>query len=152
MLKAKAKADRAAARQATQTVLADALMNASTPAESPAEEQPPQDVTMTDVAEEFQDSLPSTSVSAPPAKPDRTELLRAKAGVVGRFMQLIVPILIDVYAATVATPLRLKTLTGLLKATSFLDGEGIKSVLMVWPKFLTVGALLTLLALVCPHC
>ena len=46
-------------------------------------------------------------------------------------MQLLVPILIDVYAASVFTPVRIKTLTGRLKAVSFLDGDGLKRVLMV---------------------
>jgi E3 ubiquitin-protein ligase TRIP12 len=41
-------------------------------------------------------------------------------------MQLIVPILIDVYAASVITPVRVKTLTGLLKAVGFLEGEALK--------------------------
>jgi E3 ubiquitin-protein ligase TRIP12 len=62
---------------------------------------------------------------------DRTELLRSKPAVVGRFMQLMVPILVDVYAASVITPVRVKTLTGLLKAVSFLDGDGLKRVLTV---------------------
>ena len=46
-------------------------------------------------------------------------------------MQLLVPILIDVYAASVFTPVRIKILTGRLKAVSFLDGDGLKRVLMV---------------------
>ena len=54
---------------------------------------------------------------------DRTELLRSKPGVVGRFLHLMVPILVDVYAASVMTPVRIKTLTGLLKAVSFLDAD-----------------------------
>jgi E3 ubiquitin-protein ligase TRIP12 len=49
----------------------------------------------------------------------------------GRFIDLMVPILIDVYAASVITPVRLKTLTGLLKAVSFLDADGLKRVLTV---------------------
>lgn len=123
LIKAKAKADRAAAKQAALEALSDALLIAPTPADSPAEETVPQDVVMADI--------PTNSGSASSAKSDRTELLRGKPAVVGRFMQLIVPILIDVYAATVATPIRLKTLTGLLKATSFLDADGITEVLKV---------------------
>ncbi len=49
----------------------------------------------------------------------------------GRFIDLVVPILIDVYAASVITPVRVKTLTGLLKAVSFLDADGLKRVLTV---------------------
>ena len=60
-----------------------------------------------------------------------TQLMRSHSDVVGTFMQLTVPILIDVYAASVNLSLRTKTLTGLLKAISFLDAEGLKRVLAV---------------------
>jgi len=62
---------------------------------------------------------------------ERTELLRSKPVVVERFVQLLMPILIDVYAASVVTPIRIKTLTGLLKAISFLDADAIKQVFIV---------------------
>ena len=62
---------------------------------------------------------------------DRNELLRSKPEVVGRFMQLVVPVLIDVYAASVITSVRLKTLTGLLKAVGFLETEDLKRVFSV---------------------
>jgi E3 ubiquitin-protein ligase TRIP12 len=38
-------------------------------------------------------------------------MLRGKSDVVGRLMQLIVPILVDVYVASVITTVRIKTLT-----------------------------------------
>ena len=72
---------------------------------------------------------PPPPAPAKEASVDRTELLRSKPAVVGRFMQLMVPILVDVYAASVITPVRVKTLTGLLKAVSFLDASGLKRVL-----------------------
>ena len=60
---------------------------------------------------------------------DRTELLRSEGkAVVHRFIQLVSPVLVDVYAASVSTPLRLKALTGILKAICFLDGVTIKQV------------------------
>lgn len=62
---------------------------------------------------------------------DRNELLRSRPEVVGRFMQLMVPVLIDVYAASVITSVRLKTLTGLLKAVGFLETEDLKRVFSV---------------------
>ena len=46
---------------------------------------------------------------------DRTEMLRSKSSVVVKFMQLLVPILIDIYAVSVIIAVRIKTLTGLLK-------------------------------------
>ena len=122
MTKAKAKADRAAARQAAQAPLVAAGLilppDESTPAETtPADGSTPQ---------ESEDPLPPST-----STPDRTDLLRSQPEVVGRFMQLTVPILIDVYAASVATGVRVKTLTGLLKAVSFLNADGLKRVLTV---------------------
>ena len=127
MVKAKAKADRAAARQAAQAPLVAAMM-LSAPVDEPSPDVGPPESQTPDVVE---DSGANTVVSSKEASPDRTELLRSKPAIVGRFMQLIVPILIDVYAASVITPVRVKTLTGLLKAVSFLDGDGLKRVLTV---------------------
>ncbi|KAJ7698902.1 hypothetical protein B0H17DRAFT_1196492 [Mycena rosella] len=131
MIKAKAKAERAAARQATHATLAAAMLIAPalTPAAGPSS---------TPAAATPDDTASAETVVAEPeegaaAAPDRFELLRSKPAVVGRFMQLMVPILIDVYAASVITPVRVKTLTGLLKAVSFLDADGLKRVLTFVP-------------------
>ncbi|KAG7439758.1 uncharacterized protein BT62DRAFT_998118 [Guyanagaster necrorhizus] len=125
MQKAKAKADRVAARQASQATLAAALM--VFPA---AEEAGP---TEASIAAQVPHETHRSGETSPSAPPDRAELLRSKSEVVGRFMNLTVPILIDVYAASVITPIRVKTLTGLLKAISFLDAEGLKRVLTFVP-------------------
>ncbi|KAF4593200.1 Ubiquitin fusion degradation protein 4 [Pleurotus pulmonarius] len=137
MMKAKVKADRAAAKQALQAplVAAGLIVAAPSPAPSapeaqegtpgpsaPSDSQPP----------EGDDASASTTPPKEPA-PDRTELLRSKPEVTDRFMQLMVPILVDVYAASVITPVRVKTLTGLLKAVSFLDAEGLNKVLACVP-------------------
>ncbi|GLB41853.1 putative protein with domain Homologous to E6-AP Carboxyl Terminus with [Lyophyllum shimeji] len=129
MVKAKAKADRAAARQAAHAplVAAGLTLPLTIPADEPSPEAGPVDTPNGDVAEE-----PSTIAPAPVTL-DRTEMLRSKTAVVNRFMQLMVPILIEVYAASVITPVRVKTLTGLLKAVSFLDAEGLKRVLTFVP-------------------
>lgn len=124
MVKAKAKADRAAARSAALAAEKTAVI--SPPPDEPSPETVTAEThTALDAPEE-----PAATVSTP-ASVDRTELLRSKPIVVGRFMQLMVPILIDVYAASVITPVRVKTLTGLLKAVSFLDADGLKQVLAV---------------------
>lgn len=136
MVKAKAKAERAAARLAAQS-----HKQSSTAASASAATPPPASVndeaspapTGNDGAS--LDPQETTDASSAPASAeviqDRTEMLRSKPGVVGKFMQLLVPILVDVYAASVITPVRIKTLTGLLKAVSFLDADGLKPVLMV---------------------
>jgi len=123
MVKAKAKADRAAARQA---VFASYQPSPDTSAQATPAAEPFQDTSLNDFQMQDPDDMPPLTSTAEPAVADRTELLRSKPEVVGRFMQLIVPILIDVYAASVITPVRVKTLTGLLKAVGFLEGEALK--------------------------
>jgi E3 ubiquitin-protein ligase TRIP12 len=136
MVKARVKAERAAARQASAIA-----SNAATPAPVPTPNvSAPHLVASQDAAQpEAESTEPQTQDSeetlpAPAPKEgavDRAELLRSKSGVVGRFMQLILPILVDVYAASVIIPVRVKSLTALLKAIGFLDGDGIKRVLNV---------------------
>ncbi|KAG6853894.1 hypothetical protein C0991_000359 [Blastosporella zonata] len=125
MVKAKAKADRAAARQAA--------LPADTPGTSPADEVSPEGVSAETPAPDATEEPAVVAPTPTPTTLDRTELLRSKPVVVGRFMQLMVPILIDVYAASVITPVRVKTLTGLLKAVGFLEADGLKQVLTFVP-------------------
>ncbi len=132
MVKAKAKADRAAARLAAQastsqpvSTIGDASLATTSITEDVPQDNPSQE------AEENMESsaqLPNVEVLSIPG---RMELLRSKSVVVGRFMQLLVPILVDVYAASVSTAIRIKTLTGILKTISFLESDGLKRVLMV---------------------
>lgn len=77
-------------------------------------------------------SIRPTSPGAPVVPvPSRTELLRAKPEFVGRYIRLMVPVLVDVYAASVATQTRSKSLTGILKAVSFAEGEEVNAILKV---------------------
>lgn len=151
MTKAKAKADKAAARLAAQgqpnatAISLPALADNASPAPGPAD-------TQTQESEENAEAsaaLPSIEVV-----PDRTDILRSKPAVVGRFMQLLVPILVDVYAASVITPVRIKTLTGMLKAVSFLDPDGLKPVLVVRAskQFEFIKLTIFSLGLVCAGC
>ncbi|CAL1714169.1 unnamed protein product [Somion occarium] len=137
MIKAKAKAERAAARQAALGIPAvfpslNAPLPSTISASGSRAVSPGPDVEA-DVqpSAEGEDAPPAPVV--PESPPDRTELLRSKPEVVGRFMQCMVPILVDVYAASVSTPVRIKTLTGLLKAVSFLSDDEIKRVFTFVP-------------------
>jgi hypothetical protein len=56
----------------------------------------------------------------------RLQLLREKPAVVFRFLHLIVPVLFDVYSASVTLQVRMRCFTGILKATSFVDGVGME--------------------------
>ena len=132
MIKAKAKAERAAARHAQQTQLYALAGGFTTPSSSATATPGPASEAATPTPADSPheaDEPPPASKESPP--PDRTEMLRGKPEVVGRFMQLIVPILVDVYAASVITTVRIKTLTGLLKAISYLEADEIKKVLTV---------------------
>ncbi|KAF8659836.1 hypothetical protein AX16_001721 [Volvariella volvacea WC 439] len=128
MIKAKHKADRAAARQAAQSTTSSAAPSAPVSPTPPVDEPSPDNGSTE--SQDPEEPVPSTSTSkdAKDSAQDRTDLLRSNPIVVNRFMQLMVPILIDVYAASVITPVRVKTLTGLLKSVSFLDADGLKRV------------------------
>lgn len=129
MVKAKAKAERAAARLAAQGA-PSVPPTSSTPTPTPVASETP---ATAEVQSQEPEENREASAALPEVEtvPDRTDMLRSKPAVVGRFMQLLVPILVDVYAASVITPVRIKTLTGLLKAVGFLDPDGLKPVLMV---------------------
>lgn len=134
MVKAKAKADRAAARSVqghTSAAPVTEPVVASTAATS--EDASPAPTTADGVSREVEENADNAALPSIDVVPDRTDMLRSKSAVVGRFMQLLVPILVDVYAASVIAPVRMKTLTGLLKAVGFLDQDGLKPVLMVSP-------------------
>lgn len=144
MIKAKAKAERAAARQTVANALgvsvpaqASAVAGSSTPAEDSPVPEPVADVQQ---AAADVDEVPAVVPAREPVL-DRTELLRSKPDVVGRYMQLMVPILVDVYAASVVAPIRLKTLTGLLKAISFLDADELRRVFTVSIRLKTTSVL-----------
>lgn len=142
-MKAKAKSERAAARQAAATVTGVHSGSHTVPIQTPTSPDAAPAIDEASVeggsvepltqAQIGDETTPNPLPKIP--TPDRTELLRSKPVVVGRFMQLMVPILIDVYAASVITPVRVKSLTGLLKSISFLDGDEIKGVLKVCSQF-----------------
>jgi len=132
MVKARAKADRTAARQAATAAshpFTDFVMTPDTPQNLVGHHDSTQESDAQ--AQDTDEAMPLVSGAEPPS--DRTELLRSEPEVVGRFIQLIVPILIDVYAASVITPIRVKTLTGLLKAVGFLEGAELRTALHVGP-------------------
>jgi E3 ubiquitin-protein ligase TRIP12 len=129
MVKARAKADRAAMRHAGVPPAPAPAFTSAQAARSIQESPAVEPESLEPHSQDGEDIAPVLPTRE--STPDRTELLRSKPEVVGRFMQLMVPVLIDVYAASVITPIRIKTLTGLLKAVSFLDGDGLKRVLTV---------------------
>ncbi|KAG8220830.1 hypothetical protein J3R82DRAFT_2323 [Butyriboletus roseoflavus] len=143
MVKARAKADRAAARHAATAPsrpFTDSVMTPDTPQSFVGHHDSTQESDAQ--AQDTDEAIPPVSGAEPLS--DRTELLRSKPEVVGRFMQLMVPILIDVYAASVITPIRVKTLTGLLKAVGFLEGVELRTALHLVPVASFASSILSL--------
>lgn len=134
LIKAKSKADRAAAKGSASASTSDTPATIE-PLVAPSKEGSPvpnpEDTTSKEAEENAENSTALPSIEAISPAPSRLDMLRAQPIVVGRFMELLVPILVDVYAASVVTPIRVKTLTALLKAVSFLDADGLKRVFMV---------------------
>jgi E3 ubiquitin-protein ligase TRIP12 len=61
----------------------------------------------------------------------RHDLLKEHPDLVARFVKTILPVLVDVYAASVAVRVRTKVLMGLVKAVAFTDAESLKVTLRV---------------------
>ena len=134
MIKHKAKAERAAARQA-KALLAPVDLPATTHASTETTENGdnggldgilPGVITRgsspvgSDGPSTDTKSNASASVLAAAA---RLELLRGKSDLLMRFMRLMIPVLVEVYAASVAVNIRTRALTGMLKAAGFLESD-----------------------------
>lgn len=65
------------------------------------------------------------------AQTKRVEMLTERRALVKRFTQLVLPTLVEVYAASVALHVRTKALTGILKIVSFVEAEPLGQVLDV---------------------
>ncbi|PWN42440.1 hypothetical protein IE81DRAFT_123341 [Ceraceosorus guamensis] len=63
------------------------------------------------------------------AQAKRMEMLNERRALVKRFTQLVLPTLVEVYAASVALHVRTKALTGILKIVSFVEAEPLGQVL-----------------------
>ena len=142
MVKAKAKAEHAAARAAAAGANASltgvqsaASSRAQTPTggpPTPGDDDMPASVGLITDAPDIIPPvhLPNGNVASGTTI-DRTQLLHQHPVEINLFISLIVPILIDVYAASVSLPVRTKSLTSLLKAVSFQDEEQLRSTLQV---------------------
>ena len=85
----------------------------------------------------FASSGPSKSLLAKTKKmheqqtDQRLEMLKMHPDLVAKFVKTILPVLVDVYAASVAVRVRTKVLSGLTKAVAFTDAESLKGTLRV---------------------
>lgn len=121
LIKAKAKADRAAQRAAS----------SAAPSKAPTPSLPEDNAPTPEI---FIPVIDGSSAGTPnPINKDaaKIEMLRSQPELMAKFTKSLVPVLVDVYAASVASQVRNKTLNGLLKAVSFLDGDDLKNALKV---------------------
>ncbi|WWC70865.1 uncharacterized protein I206_104817 [Kwoniella pini CBS 10737] len=63
----------------------------------------------------------------------RLELLKSNPEIIGKFIKAVVPVLVDVYAASVVFRIRTKVLTGLVKAVAFANPDQLKNTLRSVP-------------------
>lgn len=77
------------------------------------------------------------------AQAKRVEMLRNRRGLVERFTQLVLPTLIEVYAASVSMHIRVKALNGLLKIVNFVDASTLAHALDPVPLASFVASILS---------
>ncbi|TIC56498.1 hypothetical protein E3Q05_01686 [Wallemia mellicola] len=73
----------------------------------------------------------------------RIECLRQNPDSINRFMSLMVPVFVEVYAASVSTPVRSKALAGLLKVISFAEEKQLHDLLRYIPMASFIGGILS---------
>ncbi|KAL7423043.1 Ubiquitin fusion degradation protein 4 [Cryptotrichosporon argae] len=95
-------------------------------------------------------SLATTQAAIAKAKRDaeqqyeeRVQLFRDKPDFVANFVKLIVPVLVDVYAASVTPRVRTKTLNGLVKAASFAEAGDLEATLQSVPMASFLGSIIS---------
>ena len=134
MIKAKAKADKAARNIISIDLPPLPITAASTStsrAPTPVEGATPRDDDAASVGPQAAEGSAAPALPAKDVVVDRATLLKSNKDVVHPFIRLLVPILVDVYAASVSPSVRVKCLTGLLKAICFLDGNNLVKMLKV---------------------
>ncbi|KAG8894296.1 Ubiquitin fusion degradation protein 4, partial [Tulasnella sp. 403] len=167
MIKAKGKADRAAARAAAAASSGShgvpPSSNVPTPV-SVSDEAMPEPVPVNPIIVDDPSDSQNAPLPFPPGDPNlndpilvpgssgekekdktatRTEILREKPELVHRFLRIMVPVLVDVYAASVALQVRSRSLTGLLKAISWMDADELSAALKNVPVASFVGSILS---------
>ncbi|BEJ17896.1 hypothetical protein CspHIS471_0701640 [Cutaneotrichosporon sp. HIS471] len=73
----------------------------------------------------------------------RLTLLKSQPDLVSKFMRALIPVLVDVYAASVSLRVRTKALTGILKATAFAEPDDLQLTLTSVPMSSFLGAIIS---------
>jgi E3 ubiquitin-protein ligase TRIP12 len=79
----------------------------------------------------MRDSLLKAKKEADAQVEQRVNLFKAQPELVAKFIKAMVPVLVDVYAASVAARVRTKVLSGLTKAIAFAERDILLSALKV---------------------
>jgi E3 ubiquitin-protein ligase TRIP12 len=117
-----------------------ASTSANTPAEAtialppttaPAAPAAPAAPTAETTATAMRDSLLKAKKEADAQVEQRVNLFKAQPELVAKFIKAMVPVLVDVYAASVAARVRTKVLSGLTKAIAFAERDILLSALKV---------------------
>jgi E3 ubiquitin-protein ligase TRIP12 len=87
--------------------------------------------TPTGISTSVRDAIVKAKREAESQTEDRLELLKSRPELIGRFIRAVTPVLVDVYAASVASRVRTKVLTGLVKAVAFAESEDLRLTLQV---------------------
>lgn len=73
----------------------------------------------------------------------RLALLKSQPDLVSKFMRSLIPVLVDVYAASVSLRVRTKALTGILKATAFAEPDDLQLTLTSVPMSSFLGSIIS---------
>lgn len=127
-LKRKAKAARARklARQTGKEKIGDVMMEKTVSDDSNCEGQ---DGSAENSPVKPEKPKAEREIAKEQAQAKRVDTLKGRQGLVKRFTQLVLPTLVEVYAASVASHVRSKALFGILKIVSFVEAEPLMEVL-----------------------
>ncbi|RXK36787.1 hypothetical protein M231_05948 [Tremella mesenterica] len=89
------------------------------------------------------DAMIKAKKDAEQQQEQRVTLLRDNSAIVAKFIKAMIPVLVDVYAASVATRVRTKVLNGLVKAVAFVDSDDLKAALQTVPMASFLGAIIS---------
>ena len=104
---------------------------------------PGSSATNTSVMDAAKEAALKTKREAEVQVEQRTDLFKAQPDLLAKFIKAIVPVLVDVYAASVTQRVRTKVLLGLLKAIAFSEPEPLRATLRVCNR-LVIHSLLTI--------
>lgn len=102
----------------------------STP-DNPSAALPVSTEALTTASSTVKEALKKAKKEADAQLQQRVELLKAHPQLVGKFIAAILPVLVDVYAASVASRVRAKVLSALVKAIAFASSEDLRTALKV---------------------